>query len=90
MKELIEKALAGGLQELAGLELSGTIPIRQELINEVIAETLESGVPEKSPDRPQVSVNTLLPHIKRAQISAENGKLTLQFEIKVEERPSLL
>jgi hypothetical protein len=87
MKELIEKALAGGLKELAGLELNGTIPIRQELINEVIAETLESGVPEiKKVERPVVDVNTLLPHVKKAEVSAENGKLTLHFEIKIDER----
>ncbi len=88
MKELIEKALAGGLKELAGLELSGTVPIRQELINEVIAETLESGVPElkKASERPVVDVNALLPHVKKAEVTAENGKLTLHFQIKIDEK----
>jgi hypothetical protein len=88
VKELIEKALAGGLKELAGLELSGTVPIRQELINEVIAETLESGVPElkKSSERPAIDVNALLPHVKKAEVSAENGRLTLHFQIKIDER----
>ncbi|MGC4042363.1 MAG: hypothetical protein QM758_00985 [Armatimonas sp.] len=88
MKELIEKALAGGLQELAGLELSGTIPIGQDLINEVITETLEHGVPERSPDRPQVDANALIPYVKRARVSAENGRLTLQFEIKIDDHQS--
>jgi hypothetical protein len=89
VKELIEKALASGLQELAGLELSGTVPIRQEFINEVIAETLQSGVPETSPqssELPSVDVNALLPHVKKAEVSAENGKLTLHFEIKIDEK----
>jgi hypothetical protein len=88
VKELIEKALASGLKELAGLELTGTIPIRQELINEVIAETLQSGVPDKptASERPAVDVNALLPHVKKAEVSAEDGKLTLHFEIKIDEK----
>ncbi len=84
MKELIEKALASGLQELACLELSGTIPIGQDLINEVIAETLENGVPAKSVDRPRVDANALIPYVKKAHVSAENGRLTLKFEIKID------
>ena len=84
MKELIESALAGDLKDLAGLELSGTIPIKQELVNDAIAEALEKGVPEKKPDAPKVSVNALLPHVKKAFVTASEGKLTFTFEIKID------
>ena len=92
MKELIESALAGGLKELAGLELSGTIPIKQELINDAIAGALEKKEKGESPappapaphPRPPVDVAALLPHVKHAEIRAEGGRLTVIFEIKID------
>ena len=81
MKELIENALAGGLKDLAGLELSGTIPVKQELINEALQLALESPPP---PTSPKFDGRSLLPHVKKARIDASDGKLTLTFEIKVD------
>ena len=80
MKELIESALAGGLKDLAGLELSGTIPVKQELINEALQLALESPPP---PTSPKFDGKALLPYVKKAKIDANNGKLTLTFEIKI-------
>jgi hypothetical protein len=90
MRELLEKILTGGAKELAGLEIEGVIPIRQELINETISEGLKQGVtkeiklPEdaKAPEASQI--NALLAHVKRAEVTAEKGKLTLSFHVKVD------
>ena len=90
MKELLEKILAAGAKELAGLEIEGTIPIRQELINEALREGLKQGLTKeieipgdaKPPEAAQI--NALLAHVKRAEVIADSGKLTLTFHIKVE------
>lgn len=87
MKELLEKILAGGGKELAGLELEGVIPIRQELINEALTEGLKQGVPgslptAKAPD--SATINALLAHVKKAEIKASEGRLTLSFHVKVD------
>lgn len=82
MKELIESALAGGLKDLAGLELAGTIPIKQELINDALQLALET--PPATGNGAKFDGKSLLPHVKKARIDASNGKLTLTFEIKVE------
>ena len=86
MKELLEKILTGGAKELAGLELEGVIPIRQEFLNEALAEGLKQGltkdIPEGKPPE-AATINALLAHVKKAQVTAEDGKLTLTFHIKV-------
>ena len=90
MKELLEKILTGGAKELVGLEIEGVLPIRQELINEAISEGLKLGVTKeielpkdaKAPEAAQI--NALLAHVKRANVTAEAGKLTLSFHVKVE------
>lgn len=92
MKELIENALTGGMKELAGLELSGTIPIKQELINDALQAALETasdsgGAGETqgaAAPKPKIDGKAFLPHVKRARIDANNGKLTLTFEIKID------
>ena len=91
MKELLEKIFAGGAKELAGLEIEGVIPIRQALINETLREGLKQGVTKeielpadaKAPEAAQN--NALLAHVKRAEVTAEGGKLTLSFHVKVEQ-----
>lgn len=86
MKELLEKILAGGAKELAGLELEGVIPIRQEFLNEALAEGLKQGVTKEIPSGkpPEAAqINALLAHVKKAQVTAEDGKLTIAFQIKV-------
>ena len=47
MKELIEKYLAGGLSEFEGLEVTGSVPVKQEVVNEFIATFLQSMTEEK-------------------------------------------
>jgi hypothetical protein len=90
MRELLEKILTGGAKELVGLEIEGVIPIRQELINETISEGLKQGLTKeielpKDAKAPEASqINALLAHVKRAEVIAEGGKLTLSFHVKVD------
>jgi len=43
MKQLIEKLIASNFADFEGLQISGTVPVTQELMNEVLAEVLKGG-----------------------------------------------
>jgi hypothetical protein len=47
MKELLDKYLQNGLSDFEGLEIKGHIPVKQELINALIADALK---PKPQPD----------------------------------------
>jgi hypothetical protein len=74
------------MKDFGGLELEGHIPVRQEILNEVIATGLTQGIepPTKKIPKAEVDVNALLPHFKRVEITAEDGKITLDFAIRVD------
>lgn len=91
MKEIVERLLASGLEELAGLSLSGTIPIRQEWINEALKEALccppgasTADAPALPGAKPAPPVAQWLSYVRQAEVEAQEGKLTLRFEIKID------
>jgi hypothetical protein len=98
LQDLIAHHIANGLAEFEGLHIEGTVPVKQELINAVIADVLANGLPAPSsstgggpvtdaprpaaaldPKAVQALVQTL---VKRAEITAENGAITLHFEVR--------
>lgn len=83
MPPTIQKLIATNFADLSGLSVSGKIPFRQDLINEVLAELIQ-GRSAPLVDKPS-GVNTaqLLKLVKKAQVRAEEGVLTLEFEIRV-------
>jgi hypothetical protein len=52
MQELIERIMANGLADFAGLEITGSIPLKQELINEAIQGFLQAAQQEKPDTEP--------------------------------------
>lgn len=91
MKEIVERLLAGGLEELAGLTLEGTIPLRQELINTALAEALQVESGPSAPagggapaPPPALDLSALARHVKRAEVEAQGGILTLRFAIRID------
>lgn len=48
MNELVNKLLANNMAALEGLQISGSVPVHTDLINEVIATVLKDGLPGKS------------------------------------------
>ncbi len=47
MNELVNKLLANNMAALEGLQISGSVPVHTDLINEVIATVLRDGLPGK-------------------------------------------
>jgi hypothetical protein len=89
MKEWIESQIANGLSAFPGLTLSGRVPVKEELINELLAAWLRDGVgPARSgtaspPSGQAPDLTSLMRSVKRASIHAEAGVVTLDFEFRV-------
>ncbi|MBC8103472.1 MAG: hypothetical protein H7Z41_12915 [Cytophagales bacterium] len=94
----MEKLIASNFAELEGLRITGTIPVKQELMNEVLAEALKGALapPAVAGDSvaagtaatdsaaagPRLEPSDLLKLITRAEITAHEGEIRLQFEIR--------
>ena len=84
MQDWINKQLASGLPALAGTTVSGTVAIKQELINELLSDWL--GKDMRSPATPSsatVDLNALTKLVKHAEVRAEPGVVMLDFKVAV-------
>ena len=60
MSNPLDKHLQNAFADFEGLSIAGTIPLRQELLNELIAHVLQNGVPQPPP-QPAVSAPIAAP-----------------------------
>lgn len=99
MSNPLDKHLQNAFADFEGLSIAGTIPLRQELLNELIAHVLQNGVPQPAASAPiaapldaslnaaeprvKPDVSALLGRVKKAQVRFENGRAVVDFEIGV-------
>lgn len=88
MQNLLEKQIANGFADFPGLAVSGKIPIKESLLNELLADFLQSGAAPRedaAPAEPKRAsdMKQLLKLIRRASVHADVGVITLEFEIGV-------
>ena len=90
MQELINRYLANNLTDFKGMHVAGVIPIKQEVINELITTFLRDGIhaatqaqSTPSPARPNINANSLLKLVKKVEVRADAGTLFVSFEIQV-------
>ena len=91
-----DKYLSNDLADFAGLKISGTLPVKQEILNDLLQNVLAD---MKSPQDPATATPTLekavapdtafdpkrlLKHLKKAEIRAEAGRLVLDFDVSVD------
>jgi hypothetical protein len=81
MQEWIAAQLTTGLPAFAGSKLSGTISVKQEAVNELIAKWLAGNSAPSPP--PQVDLRVLRAAIKSATVRAETGRLLIDIEISL-------
>lgn len=88
ISDLLKKYRANGFAEFRGLHIEGKIPVAQEVINEVIAELLRQNraMPTgheaaQQPSTTPLNVQELAHLVRRAEITAADGKVTLDFEL---------
>jgi hypothetical protein len=82
MREWFEAQLAAGLPAFAGSAISGTVAIKQELINELLAKWLIDNA-RSSDAKPTLDFGKTAGVVKQAAVRAETGTLLIDFEIAV-------
>lgn len=86
MIHLLQKYAANGFADFRGLRISGTVPVKQELINEVIAESLKLAIApaiDKESTAPPVDPKVFLSLVKKAEVRADAGVVIVDFELGV-------
>jgi len=89
MHDLINKHLANGFSDFKGLKIEGSLPVTEETINEFISEMLINtaksapNIARASSSDLGLDIGSFLSLVKRAEIKAEQGKVTLEFEVSV-------
>jgi hypothetical protein len=82
MREWIEAQLAAGLPALAGSSLSGTLAVKQEVLNELIAKWLANDTPA-STGGIGFDLSKARTAVKNARIRGEAGTILLDFDIRI-------
>lgn len=89
-----DKYLQNDLADFAGLRVTGTVPVTQEILNDLLqtvladmaspaAQTGTKAVAETVAQTSDFDAKRLLKHLKKAEIRAETGRLVLDFDISV-------
>ena len=82
MREWIEAQLGSGLPAFAGTSIAGTVALKQELLNDLLARWLaEAQTPGATPASPDFSQSIRV--IKSAAVRAETGTVLVDFEIVI-------
>lgn len=86
-----EKYLQNDLADFAGLRVSGTLPVKQEILNDLLQTVLadmQAPASAPAPASPSASESgmdpkRLLKFVKKAELRAEEGRLVLDFDVQV-------
>jgi hypothetical protein len=87
MQEIIQKHIDNGFSEFEGLSITGTIPVRETLLNGLLADVLQR-LAEGSTPAPSATPGPrgLLPAVARlvrkAEVHAKEGVIVFEFEVQ--------
>ena len=83
MGEWLQSQLAGGFPALQGSVASGTLAVKQELVNELLASWLAANA--RTPDERAApsAAGSLLPFLKRVSVRAVTGAVLVDFQISI-------
>ena len=82
MREWLEAQLAAGLPAFAGSAMSGTVAVKQEALNELIAKWLANNTPS-STGAAGLDLSKVRAAVKHARIRGETGTILLDFEVRI-------
>jgi hypothetical protein len=84
MREWLQAQLAAGLPALSGSAISGTIAVKQELINELLARWLaESAQQPASSQTATLDFSRAAHLVKHAAVRAEPGTVLVDFKVSI-------
>jgi hypothetical protein len=84
MKAWIENQMQNGFPDLKGLSINARIPIRDRLVNALLAEALQGATDgENEPRTAGPDVRSFLRFIEKAEVKASDGVIVLDLVVKV-------
>ena len=82
MQDWLKAQMASGFAAFDGASITGSIPVKESLINEMIASYLaHAGDVPTAP--PAFDPRLLLPLVKTATVHAEPGIVTLHLDLRI-------
>lgn len=89
MQDWLQAQQANGFAAFTGAVVTGTIPVQDTLLNELIAAYLAEArgdTPPATPTAPAFDLKAVVPFVRTATVQAGPGVLTLRLELAVGER----
>ena len=84
MNEWLQKQIDNGFSDFKGLNVTATIPLRDTLLNELIADALRRPPTDSKPPAPAIDVRRYLGFVKKAEVHASEGVVALDVVIKID------
>ncbi len=83
MDELMRAITANGFAEIEGLQATGSLPVRQDIVNEIIAGLVRDARADHQPpaDHAESDVNWWK-LVSNLEVQLQDGKLILNFELR--------
>ena len=84
MKEWMQKQIDSGFRDLKGLSISAHVPVKDQLLNEVLSEVLRGASAPPAPRSGQApDLRPLAQFVRKAEVRATEGALVVDVEISV-------
>ncbi|HUE84613.1 MAG TPA: hypothetical protein VMO26_00905 [Vicinamibacterales bacterium] len=83
MTEWVQAQVAAGLPAFRGSSFSGTVAVKQELLNELLTGWLAAEAERPVAPAAMPGVSQLLPFVKQAAVRAEPGTVLVDFQISI-------
>ena len=81
LQDLVQVWASRRFADFPGLAIDGSIPLKQELVNDMIAQLLASGR-SASAGPPADLTTALLQLVKKVEVTATEGVITLHVEVR--------
>ena len=88
MKQWMQRQFDTGFSDLKGLSIAARVPLKDDLVNELLTEVLRD-IATKAPEpvapvpASPVDMRTLVKFINKAEVHAEDGVIVIDVSIKV-------
>jgi hypothetical protein len=82
MNEWLQKQIDSGFSDFKGLSLTARIPVRDVIVNELIAKALTSPPAPAPPGGP--NPRPFLKFVKKAEVHSTDGVITLDVDVRID------
>jgi len=84
MKEWMQKQIDSEFRDLKGLSISAHVPLKDQLLNEVLSQVLRGAATPPAPRSGQApDLRPLIQFVRKAEVHATEGALVVDVEISV-------